>query len=54
MKLEWKTEKRKINELILYTHNPRQLTKKQAKDLKNSLEKFNVVEIPAINADNTM
>lgn len=53
-KLEWKTEKRKINDLVPYEHNPRQMTEKQNKDLTKSLEKFNLVEIPAINVDGTI
>jgi len=51
-KLIWHTEKRKIGELIPTEGNPRQMTEKQAEDLKKSLKKFNLVEIPAINLDN--
>jgi len=51
-KLTWHTEKRKINDLIPYEGNPQQMTKKQADDLKKSLERFNLVEIPAIDTDN--
>lgn len=50
--LEWHTEKRKINDLIPFDGNPRQLTEKQVADLKRSLEKFNLVEIPAITLSN--
>ena len=53
-KLEWHNEKRKISDLIPYDHNPRQMTEKQVKDLTKSLEKFNLVEIPAIDKDNTI
>lgn len=52
--MNWITEKRKINDLIPYDKNPRQMTEKQVNDLKASLEKFNFVEIPAINTDNTI
>jgi len=52
--LEWKTEKRTISQLVPYEHNPRQMTDKQNKDLTKSLEKFNLVEIPAINLDGTI
>ena len=31
-----------------------QITEKQQEDLKKSLERFNLVEIPAINTDNTI
>ncbi len=52
--LKWKTIRRKISELIPYEHNPRVLTKAQGEQLKKSLEKFNLVEIPAINTDGTI
>lgn len=52
--MKWTTEKRKINELVPYEHNPRQLTDKQHKDLESSLKKFDLVEIPAINTDGTI
>ena len=51
-KLEWHTTKRKINDLIPYDKNPRKLSKEQEKNLKKSLEQFNLVEIPAIDYDN--
>ena len=54
MQINWKTEKRKISELIPTENNPRQLTDKQYKDLKKSLSKFDLAEIPAINKDNTI
>ena len=50
----WKTEKRKISDLKECEYNPRQLTKKQYKDLKSSLDKFGLCEIPVINTDNTI
>ncbi|MEW6171349.1 MAG: hypothetical protein AB1472_07335 [Candidatus Omnitrophota bacterium] len=50
--LEWHTEKRKISDLTLFEGNPRQMTEKQAKDLLKSLQKFNLVEIPAIDQNN--
>lgn len=53
-KLTWHTEQRKISDLAPYEYNPRQITDKQFKDLKRSLEKFNLAEIPAINTDNTI
>jgi len=51
-KLIWHTEKRKIKDLIPTEGNPRQMTEKQARDLQTSLERFNLVDIPAINTDN--
>src|SRR5258708_5805347 len=52
--LEWHCDKRTVNQLIPYKTNPRILTEKQAKNLRESLEKFNLVEIPAIDADNKL
>ena len=52
--INWKTEKRKINELIPFEGNPRKMNEKQVADLKKSLEKFNLVEIPAITTDNVI
>lgn len=51
MKIEWHNEKRKLKELIPTTYNPRKLTKKQYRDMENSLKKFNLAEIPCINLD---
>jgi len=52
--MEWVTEKRKVSELVPYGNNPRTLTETQSADLKKSIEKFNLVEIPAINIDGTI
>jgi len=54
MKIMWHTEKRKISDLIPTEGNPRRLTDKQYKDLKKSLNKFDLAEIPAINQDNSI
>jgi len=53
-KIFWKTEKRIINDLLPFEGNARKMDEKQASDLKKSLEKFNLVEIPVINVDNTI
>ncbi len=50
-KLIWHTETRVINDLVPYEFNPRTLSDTQLKKLKKSLEKFNLVEIPAIDTD---
>ena len=52
--IEWHNEKRKIKELVPYVANPRQITDKQAKDLKASLDKFGVADPLVINTDNTI
>lgn len=53
-KLVWHNEKRKVDELVPFEGNPRQITEKQIKELKESLERFNLVEIPAVNTDGTI
>lgn len=50
--LEWTTQKRKVADLIPYEYNPRILTEAKKEKLKQSLERFNLAEIPAINTDN--
>lgn len=50
--LEWKTVKVKPNDLIELEYNPRKITEEKRKKLIESLNKFNLVEIPAINLDN--
>lgn len=49
--LQWSTTKLRINDLIPFEGNPRQMTDAQAVQLKQSLEKFNLVEIPAVNTN---
>lgn len=50
-KLTWRTETRKISDLIPNDQNPRVMNPKQIEDLKRSLKKFNLVEIPVIDTD---
>ncbi|HMO77568.1 MAG TPA: ParB N-terminal domain-containing protein, partial [Candidatus Paceibacterota bacterium] len=50
-KLTWHTEVRTVDELIPQTINPRSISDKQMSDLKKSLKKFGLAEIPAIDAD---
>lgn len=49
--LEWRTTKRTVNSLIPQAINPRKISEKQMSDLKKSLEKYNLVEIPVIDSD---
>lgn len=51
-KLQWHTEKRKVVQLIPNDKNPRLMSPKQIEDLKKSIQKFNLVEIPVIDLDN--
>ncbi len=52
--LKWSTQQRNVKDLVPLSFNPRHLTEKQRKDLEASLAKFDLVEIPAINLDNTI
>ena len=51
-KLIWRTETRCVKDLLPFKQNPRKMSDKQVSDLKKSLTKFNLVEIPAIDTDN--
>lgn len=51
-RLNWHTETRKVSALIPNDQNPRTMSPKQTEDLKRSLKKFNLAEIPVINTDN--
>jgi site-specific DNA-methyltransferase (adenine-specific) len=50
--LQWRTEARKVDDLVPNAKNPRSLSAKQKADLEASITKFNLVEIPAVNTDN--
>lgn len=50
--LQWHTETRVVSSLIPNGNNPRTMSPKQIEDLKKSLKKFNLVEIPVIDTDN--
>lgn len=49
--IQWRTEKRRIGDLIEWEKNPRRLTEKQAADLKASFERFGYVEEVVLNFD---
>lgn len=51
-KLAWRTEKRRISDLVPNSKNPRTMSPKQVDDLKRSLKKFDLVEIPVVDTDN--
>jgi len=53
-RLKWNTEKRKVSELKGYSKNPRQINKQQFQHLIKSIEKFDYVELIAIDTDNTI
>ena len=52
--LSWTTEARVVDQLLANKKSPRMISKEQAQRLKESLEKFNLVEIPAIDLDGTI
>lgn len=52
--LEWRTERRKVKDLVQYKKNPRTLSTTQLEGLKRSLKKFNIAELPCINTDGTL
>lgn len=52
--LIWHTETRKVSALIPNDQNPRVMSPKQIEDLKKSLKKFNLVEIPVVDRDNAV
>lgn len=52
--LEWYTVKRAVSDLIPCDFNPRQISEEELDRLKKSLEKFNLVEIPAADIDNVL
>lgn len=54
MKLTWRTEKRKVNDLILSDFNPRKINDEQKKALLDSIEKFDLVDIPVLNSQNVV
>lgn len=53
-KLNWNTIPKTVNELDPQEINPRKISEKQLSDLKRSIEKFNLVEIPAVDLDGTI
>jgi len=50
----WSTETRQVKDLIPMNNNPRKMSKEQARQLTESLKRFNYVETVAINTDNTI
>lgn len=50
-KLSWTTVQKRVNDLVPQEVNPRSITDHQMADLKRSLKKYNLVEIPAIDAN---
>lgn len=53
-KLIWTTVQKKVSDLVPQRINPRTITDKQMSDIKRSLKKYNLVEIPAVDKDGTI
>jgi hypothetical protein len=53
-KLQWSTVQRRVRDLVPLGYNPRKLTIEKRQKLLESLEKFDLVEIPVINTDNVL
>lgn len=51
-KLKWQTVLRTVSELTPNERNPRTISPRQTEDLKRSLRKFDLVEIPVIDTNN--
>lgn len=54
MPLEWHTEQRRVTDLIPYEFNPRNLSDDEKVKLTESIQKFNLAEIPVIDIDNVV
>lgn len=54
MKLSWKTVKKRVSDLVPAAKNPRKISPERQRRLINSLEKFNLVDIPAVDLDGTI
>jgi len=52
--MQWLNETRNIEDLAEAKYNPRKMSRKQAKDLNTSLEKFSLVDPIIINLDGTI
>lgn len=53
-RLEWRTERRRVRDLVPWEGNPRKISEKQAEQLRASLDRFGVADIPVIDADGTI
>ena len=53
-KISWSTEERALGDLTLFDRNPRVLRNKARLELIESIEKFDLAEIPVVNHDNVV
>lgn len=54
MILEWSTEQRVVNDLLPLEINPRKITEAKRMKMIESIQKFNLVDIPVIDTDGTI
>lgn len=52
--LEWSTAQRKVNDLLPLEINPRKITEAKRMKMIESLQRFNLVDIPVIDTDGTI
>ena len=52
--LQWTTVQKRVNDLVPQKVNPRKISPSQLESLKRSFEKYNLVEIPAVDLDGTI
>jgi hypothetical protein len=52
--LLWRTERRRVRDLIPWEGNPRKISEQQAEQLRASLDRFGVADIPVVDADGTI
>jgi len=50
-KLSWTTKQVQVKTLVSLDINPRKISEEKKKELAESLEKFNLVDIPVVNTD---
>lgn len=53
-KLEWTTVRRRVNDLVPLDINPRKISEARRMKMIESLQRFNLVDIPTVDFDNTV
>lgn len=51
-KLVWTTVQKRVKDLLPFKQNPRYMSEEKISELKKSIQKYNLVDIPAIDVDN--
>jgi hypothetical protein len=49
--MQWRTERRRVRDLVPWEGNPRRITERQAEELRKSLDRFGVADIPVVDVD---